>query len=626
MVTSVRFTWWAALAAGAAAFVLYHATLLPGFDFGDTASFQVMAGSPAISPRDSYPLYFALGRLFAWWQPGDPARALNLASAVEAALACALLVVVCVELSGSLLASLAAAAAFAGSYTFWSQAVIAEVYALHIALVLATMLLLLRWERQPTMGRLAAFFAVYAISFGNHLSMSLLLPVYAAFLFASAPGGWRGLVNARVIALASALAALGALQYTWNLRALRDAAQPPATVLAALQTFWFDVTKADWRDTMVLRVPAGMAAERISMYRFDLLQQFGWAFPIAALAGATYLLRRHPARGLLLAGAYLVNVLFALGYNVGDSHVFFLPSHLMIALTAAVGLGAFDRLFRARGAIAAVLLLVAAFRLYDVYPAVDRHEDVRPHDFLSTLTRDVDARSAVLLTDVNWQAQNGLTYFTKYVRADLAAARMPDVLLYAPALVRDNHAIGRDVVLDSRARRELDAAYGPFFTTVPDGAAPTTTLSDAVRDVPPGTPYALCVLKPTREFAIDEADVDRAVALLTGGGVSAVPRSDYVAIAGVTGARPLVLESAARPFRVSTTVAGAAVAIRMDSWLGFDTIRRMGFAHVIVNRRHTLIAERGVSFATFDTSGRATRTSYLWNIFAAQPRYRIARP
>ena len=42
------------------------------------------------------------------------------------------------------------------SYTFWSQAVIAEVYALHIALVALTLLLLLRWEQRPTIGAAGA--------------------------------------------------------------------------------------------------------------------------------------------------------------------------------------------------------------------------------------------------------------------------------------------------------------------------------------------------------------------------------------------------------------------------------------------------------------------------------------
>ena len=43
----------------------------------------------------------------------------------------------------------------------------------------------------------------------------------------------------------------------------------------------------------------------------------------------------------------------------------------------------------------------------------------------------------------------------------------------------------------------------------------------------------------------------------------------------------------------------------MDSWLASDTIRRMGFGHVVAARQHTLIVERGVSFVAFDDHGTA---------------------
>jgi hypothetical protein len=63
----------------------------------------------------------------------------------------------------------------------------------------------------------------------------------------------------------------------------------------------------------------------------------------------------------------------------------------------------------------------------------------------------------------------------------------------------------------------------------------------------------------------------------------------------------------------------------MESWLEFDTIRRMGFGHVIARRRHTLIVERGISFVAFDEAGRAVRTVYAANIFAPESRYLLAR-
>ena len=48
----------------------------------------------------------------------------------------------------------------------------------------------------------------------------------------------------------------------------------------------------------------------------------------------------------------------------------------------------------------------------------------------------------------------------------------------------------------------------------------------------------------------------------------------------------------------------------MESWLAADTIRRMGFGHVVAARHHTLIVERGVSFVAFDGSGRPLRSGY----------------
>src|SRR5439155_18891460 len=114
--------------------------------------------------------------------------ALNLVSAVEAAVACGLAVLVAAELSGSIAAATAAVLLFAVSYTFWSQAIIAEVYALHLGMVALTLLLLLRWADRPTPARLTLFFGAYALGFGNHLSMVLLAPAYTIFLLLAAPG------------------------------------------------------------------------------------------------------------------------------------------------------------------------------------------------------------------------------------------------------------------------------------------------------------------------------------------------------------------------------------------------------------------------------------------------------
>ena len=83
---------------------------------------------------------------------------------------------------------------------------------------------------------------------------------------------------------------------------------------------------------MVLGVGAGQLAGRFGMWWFDARQQFG--VDRAPPRGR----RRGPALddfaavgdGLVVL-AYAFNTVFAFTYNVGDTHVFYLPGHLFTA-------------------------------------------------------------------------------------------------------------------------------------------------------------------------------------------------------------------------------------------------------------------------------------------------------
>ena len=86
------------------------------------------------------------------------------------------------------------------------------------------------------------------------------------------------------------------------------------------------------------------------------------------------------------------------------------------------------------------------------------------------------------------------------------------------------------------------------------------------------------------------------------------------------------MTEAAAPFRARVRLNGVDVDVRMESWLDFDTIRRMGFGQVVAARHHSLIVERGVSFAAFDDRGRAVRMGYAAGLFAPEARYVIAAP
>ena len=229
---------------------------------------------------------------------------------------------------------------------------------------------------------------------------------------------------------------------------------------------------------------------------------------------------------MLLIVLYAVNAAFAYSYNVGDTHVFYLPSHLMVALAMAPGIVAIGNCVafpwraqpRVAGAVmaatASIAIAYAGARMYDDFPALDRRADGRPLRVLSALTAALDDRHAVLLTDLNWQVQNGLSYFTRAVRPEIAVARMPDVLLYAPALIHDNLTAGRNVVVTARAANELTAAYGPLFRVEADPRVVVDSPAAIARRVPAGTRYVLCMLRPSRDLPLAPAEaVDAARAL-----------------------------------------------------------------------------------------------------------------
>jgi hypothetical protein len=272
---------------------------------------------------------------------------------------------------------------------------------------------------------------------------------------------------------------------------------------------------------------------------------------------------------------------------------------------------------------AAALIAYAGARAYRDFPALDRSADDRPSRVLAPFTAGLDDRHAILLADLNWQIQNGLSYYTRVQRPDVAVGRMPDVQLYAPVLVADNRAIGREVAATERARASVSSAYGPLLPTARDARVPVPQLSDVARQIADGTRYVVCILRPSRDLSLDRAELARTVALLTGGRTVEIPPGDYAAIAGVAGRQPSLIVGNPLPFRRTVALDGVDVTIRMESWLASDTIRRMGFGQVVARHHHTLIVERGVSLAAFDERGVPLQTAYASNIFAPQPRYLI---
>jgi Protein O-mannosyl-transferase TMEM260-like len=601
-----------------------------------------------VSARQAYPLYYDLAAPFVRAvSMANPARGLNLFSAIAGAAAVGLLTYLCALIAESLAAGIAAGLLLAFSYTFWSQAIIAEVYTLHLTLILVSCLALYAYAQRPSRLRLAIFFGVYALAFGNHLSMILLLVPFAIFLLQVTPDR-RTLIAPATIALAAIIAIAGALQYWPNFVSTWHLAGGPASWSERFAAFWFDTTKVDWRDSMVMGVRSDQLSDRVGMWWFDARQQFGVVGLLLAVVGAVRLWTISRPWATLILLAYAINTLFAFTYNVGDTHVFYLPGHLFTAFLAGAALQSpvgrtlvvrpDGRTVKGRATgptiLIALVVLYVGWRAWDTWPAIDRHDDRRADALVTRLALGANPQSAVLVTDLNWQLENALLYYTRWQRRDVPWVRLPDVQLHFPLLVRDNEAISRDMILDAYSARDVVASFGPLFPMQRDPISASPDLIDEISALLPGTPYVLCVLTPPREERLDPEVLRAAVGMLTrgriptelriGGSAESGTGARYQLMAGLTGEAPIVVRAQDLPFRVDFRILDDPFTVRMESWLPSDTFRRAGFGHVIRGREHVLTLERGVSLVWFDRNARPSNPIYAASVYSPGHRYRLS--
>lgn len=177
------------------AFGIYLVTLAPAVTFWDSGELAAASYLLGISHQPGYPLYSITGRGFALIPFGNVAFRLNLMSATFAALTASVVYRTALDLmrartaaagegsSASLAAAVAAALALvmALAKTYWSQAVVAEVYALN-AFFLA-MLVMLHVRSRLGLTPPARYAALSGFLFGlgvvNHVSLLVYLPALA---------------------------------------------------------------------------------------------------------------------------------------------------------------------------------------------------------------------------------------------------------------------------------------------------------------------------------------------------------------------------------------------------------------------------------------------------------------
>ena len=325
---------WAAVGVAVLALVLYVRSLLPGIGYsGDTAKWQFLGAVGGTPHPTGYPLYLALNKAWVTLVPwGSLAWRANLLSAVCGAAAVGLLVLLLRALDVRLAVAAATAATFAASLTFWSQAVVAEVYTLHLLLLTAVTLCLARWRAGGGDVWLRVAIALVALSFGNHLGTVLAVPGLAWVAWTDP----RRVLTARNAAFTVVAAVAGAAQYGYLLWMGRVGGYHEQSVRD-----WGDVldmvTGGRFRDDMFAFGLRALVVDRLPM-----LARLAWGEQAVLLAlsaaGVVVALRgrhRPVAVHLLILGT--LATVYALGFGVDDVFVFFLPAWLVLAVFLGVG-------------------------------------------------------------------------------------------------------------------------------------------------------------------------------------------------------------------------------------------------------------------------------------------------
>ena len=331
---------WLPVAMAAVVLAVYLLTLAPGLTFenygtdgGDLVTAAYTLGVPH---PPGYPTYTLLAWLFTRLPLGSIAYRVNLLSATCAALTVGL----CCSLVLRLLPDepqrpfLAATAALSLAFgpLFWSQAVIAEVYAL-LALFAALLLwLLILWEQTSRDGLLLLAAFVLGLGLGNHLTLVFVAP---AFLVWAWPLRQRWL-RLRVLLPAAALFLVGSSVYAYlPLAAMHNSPVNWGNPQTWDRFLW--VVTAEQYQSFVFGLPLADVPVRLSAWSWMFGEQFGWWGLGLVLVGA-WSWGRRDRRFLLLSLIWALPLtIYAFFYNTADARTNLLPLLLLLALWWAEG-------------------------------------------------------------------------------------------------------------------------------------------------------------------------------------------------------------------------------------------------------------------------------------------------
>ncbi|MBA2693336.1 MAG: DUF2723 domain-containing protein [Rubrobacter sp.] len=373
----------AALFVGLAAFFAYLFTLAPTVASNDAGRFQIAAPLLGTGHPTGYPTFILAGKLFTFLPFGDAAYRMNLMAAVFGGVAVALMYLVARGIGAGKAPSAGAALLFAFSATFWGEATCAEVYSMHASFLLGVMYLLLRWRERGGTFRLALAGLLFGLSLGNNAGMVLLAP---AFLILLVAGRWRSL-SSKMLFSSGFASLVGVSVYAYvPIRGFAGAWHNYGDPVNDWNDVWRLVSGARFQGLMGASPPELLFNAGHFLYELSsqTVSPFGYVLALAMLAGGIYgaskVFARDRVVGAALAAAFLATLAYALGYEIDDIAVYYIPVYAIIFIFLAVGTTSLSNVFRspwvpAAPVIAAALVLGLNFSAADRSDYYDEREN-----------------------------------------------------------------------------------------------------------------------------------------------------------------------------------------------------------------------------------------------------------
>ena len=442
--------------------LVYALTLSPTINSFDSAELITGAYTLGIIHAPGYPLYLLIANVFAHLPWGEIPLNVNALSAIFSALAATVIFIASWRLTGSIWSSVLAAFLMAFSRLFWSQAVIAEVYALNAFLIACIVLTAFIWHDNPTRKSLIWLAFLVGLSFTHHPSSMLLIPGVVVLVIMRSRE-----VQLSLRSLWPAIPVAVAPWFLYLYLPVRSMANPALDYVGD----YFDVNLTSIRG-LIWMVSGRMFAEELfgrsimeGISQFVHLNQQLWLNLVGgglvlALYGLVSL-RQRLSLAIFLGGSAALITLFFAFYNVVDSPTMIHPVLVVLAPPLAVGIDRFvTQVMRPvvlkstakTGLLVLATVLLVSLVISANWRFADRSGDYSAYDFAQKVMHAVEPNALIL---AQWTTATPLVYVQK------VEGLRPDVGII------DRGLLG--LAVRDQLRRSGVAAledYGPFAVAV----------------------------------------------------------------------------------------------------------------------------------------------------------------